>query len=378
MQPPLLELKDLVVDYVLEDRRVRAVDHVDLAIQPGEVVGLCGESGCGKSTIAHAILRILRPPAEIAGGQVLFEGRDIVPLDGDELRKFRWRHISLVFQSAMNALNPVIDIGAQFEDVIQEHYDVSAREARARTVELLKTVGIDRARLNAYPHELSGGMRQRVVIAMAMALRPELILMDEPTTALDVVVQRQILQEIGDLQREFQFAVLFITHDLSMLIEFADRIAVMYAGEIVEIAKSRDLFENPKHPYTVGLMSSFPPLSGPRKLMYGIPGSPPNLAQPPPGCRFFPRCPYHDPTRPELFERQMSLKPALKEEDPGHWVACHLYDVDLRAQGIQGLATDIGARNPDLPPLVEEALGEVGEVAAAGEVGAAGEVRDAG
>jgi peptide/nickel transport system ATP-binding protein len=345
---PLLEVQNLYVDYVLEDRTVRAVDNVSFAIQPGEVIGLCGESGCGKSTAAHAILRILRPPAQITGGKILFQGDDLVPLSGEQLRKFRWRHVSLVFQSAMNALNPVIDIGDQFVDMIQAHEGVSRRAAEVRAAQLLKMVGIDPSRLAAYPHELSGGMRQRVVIAMAMGLRPEMIIMDEPTTALDVVVQRQILQEIADLQQELKFAVLFITHDLSMLIEFAHRIGVMYAGELVEIAASKTLFHHPKHPYTVGLMSSFPPLVGEKRRMLGIPGAPPNLANPPPGCRFHPRCPYHDPTKPALFERQMEVLPRLREVEPGHWVACHLYDSDLQAQGIQGLSTDVQADNPDL------------------------------
>jgi peptide/nickel transport system ATP-binding protein len=351
---PLLDIRNLVVDYVLEDRRVRAVDHLSLAIQPGEVVGLCGESGCGKSTTAHAVLRILRPPSEIVSGQILCKGEDLVAVDGETLRKFRWRHVSLVFQSAMNSLNPVTPIADQFIDMIRAHESVSSRAARTRAGELLSKVGIDRSRLNAYPHELSGGMRQRVVIAMAIALEPEMIIMDEPTTALDVVVQRQILQEVRDLQKELGFAVLFITHDLSMLIEFAHRIAVMYAGELVEMSDSRELFQRPKHPYTVGLMSSFPPLTGPRRRMFGIPGSPPNLADPPRGCRFHPRCQYHDPSKPALFGRQSSRSPALHEVEPGHQVACHLYDADLREDGVEGLATTVGARNPDLPPLIAE------------------------
>jgi peptide/nickel transport system ATP-binding protein len=345
---PLLEVRNLFVDYVLEDKNVRAVDGVSLAIQPGEIFGLCGESGCGKSTLAHAVLRILHAPAQITGGQILFQGEDIVALDDEHLRKFRWRHVSLVFQSAMNSLNPVIDIGEQFLDMIQAHEDVSRRAARDRAGELLRKVGIDPSRLSAFPHELSGGMRQRVVIAMALALRPEMIVMDEPTTALDVVVQRQILQEIEDLQKELKFAVLFITHDLSLLVEFADRIGVMYAGELVELAQAQTLRHKPKHPYTVGLMSSFPPLTGEKKRMQGIPGSPPNLAKPPSGCRFHPRCPYHDPTKPLLFDRQNTINPRLREVEPGQWVACHLYDADLQEPGIEGLNTKIEADNPDL------------------------------
>jgi peptide/nickel transport system ATP-binding protein len=328
----LLEIQNLQVEYPTPDRDVRAVDNVSFSVQPGEIVGLAGESGCGKSTTAHAILRILRPPAEITGGRVLFQGTDLVPLDREALRRYRWRHISLVFQSVMNALNPVMRIGDQFVDMIQAHEHVEKDKALARAGDLLKLVGIDPTRLQAFPHELSGGMRQRVVIAMALALEPELIIMDEPTTALDVVVQRQILQEIQDLQKRLGFAVLFITHDLSLLIEFSNRIAIMYAGEIIEMAASETLFRHPKHPYTVGLMSSFPPLLGERRIMRGIPGSPPNLANPPSGCRFHPRCPHCTREDQALYDVQTKVRPRLREVDPGHLVACHLYADEFRGK----------------------------------------------
>ena len=316
---PLLEVRDLVVDYPVPNGRVRAVDHVSFDIQPGEIVGLAGESGCGKSTAAHAILRLLRPPARITSGRILFQGQDLVTLSSAEMRRFRWNHISIVFQSAMNALNPVMTIGHQFGDTIRAHGETNAKVTRRRAAEMLRTVGIDPRHLNSYPHELSGGMRQRVVIAMALTLNPELIVMDEPTTALDVVVQRDILQQIEDLQKKFGFAVLFITHDLSLLVEFSRRIAIMYAAEIVEFAESRDLFRRPLHPYTAGLMSSFPSLTGPKSLLTGIPGAPPNLFSPPTGCRFHPRC-------RECRPIAVRVKPPLREIEPGHLVACHLYD----------------------------------------------------
>ncbi|MDX6543670.1 MAG: peptide/nickel transport system ATP-binding protein [Gaiellaceae bacterium] len=317
---PLVELDELVVDY----GRTRAVDHVSLSIRPGEFVGLAGESGCGKSTVAHALLRVLRPPGEIVSGRILFKGEDAAALNREELRRFRWRNISLVFQSAMDSLNPVMRVGNQFVAMLRAHQRVDRSEALARAGDLLELVGIDRGRVRAYPHELSGGMRQRVVIAMALALRPELIVMDEPTTALDVVVQREILQEIEELKRELGFAVLFITHDLSLLVEFSDRIAIMYAGEIVESAPADDLFKRPEHPYTVGLMSSFPPLHGPIVRLTGIPGSPPDLANPPTGCRFHPRCPHCSPDEPQLYARQRNERPELRPIAPEHLVACHL------------------------------------------------------
>jgi peptide/nickel transport system ATP-binding protein len=321
---PLLQIEDLVIEYALREKRVRAVDGVSLDIHPGEIVGLAGESGSGKSTLAHAVTRILKPPGSISSGRIMFRGQDIVPMRGEQLRKFRWRNVSLVFQSAMNSLNPVMRVGDQFVDMFRAHERISKRDALSNAGDLLELVGIDRGRVRSYPHELSGGMRQRVVIAMALSLRPELLVLDEPTTALDVVVQREILQEIEDLQTSLGFAALFITHDLSLLVEFADRIGIMYAGEIVEFAPSEQLFHDPQHPYTAGLMASFPPLTGEIKRLTGIPGSPPDLANPPAGCRFHPRCPHCTVDTPILYRSQTTERPVLQVVGPGHSVACHL------------------------------------------------------
>jgi peptide/nickel transport system ATP-binding protein len=295
---PLLEVSGLCADYGVGSRAVHAVLDTDLVLRRGEVLGLAGESGSGKSTLAYAITRLLRPPGLITGGDVRYHADqghtvDLLAAGEDELRVLRWSQISVVMQSAMNALNPVLSIGSQLTDVLKAHQPAVGRAARhGRAAELLDMVGITADRLGSYPHELSGGMRQRVMIAMALALRPHIVIMDEPTTALDVVTQREILEELMDLRERLGFAVLFITHDLSLLIEIADSIAVMYAGRLVERAAATALFRAPRHPYTLGLLSSFPALHGPRRHMTGIPGTPPDLRQLPTGCVFHPRCPY--------------------------------------------------------------------------------------
>jgi peptide/nickel transport system ATP-binding protein len=320
--PALLELRGLTVDY----GRARAVDGVDLTVHEGEILGLAGESGCGKTTVANAVMQILRPPGRISGGSIVFRGEELVGKRDEELRRFRWRNVSMVFQSAMNALNPVMRVGDQFVDAMRAHERVDKKRALAQAEELLELVGIDRERVRAYPHQLSGGMRQRVIIAIALALNPELIVLDEPTTALDVVVQREIMQQVEALKRDFGFAVLFITHDVSLLLEFADRIAIMYAGEVVESAPAEKLATDAQHPYTQGLLQSFPPLSGPLERLTGIPGSPPDLRNPPSGCRFHPRCAHCTRDNSALYLRQTTERPALREIAPGHSVACHLVE----------------------------------------------------
>jgi peptide/nickel transport system ATP-binding protein len=330
---PVLEIRGLCVDYGLGEEAVHPVVDCDLVLRRGHVLGLAGESGSGKSTLAMAILRLLRWPGVITAGEVLFHSKpasgerrtvDVLSAGEEELRSMRWSEISVVPQSALNSLNPVATTRAQFDDLLRVHRrNLSAAERVDRAVELLEMVGLTADRLRSYPHELSGGQRQRVMIAMALALDPQVMFLDEPTTALDVVTQREILEELMSLRDRLGFAALFITHDLSLLIELADEIAVMYAGRIVERAPAVSLFRAPRMPYTHGLLHCFPPMHGERAAMEGIPGSPPDLRALPRGCAFHPRCPW-------AMERCRSETPALVPlAGSGRTAACWLHAGDV-------------------------------------------------
>ena len=338
---PILAIEDLSVAYRTQGGDVHAVEHVNLTLNAGEVVGLCGESGSGKSTLAYGATRLLRPPALVTGGKVLYGGRritsgghpvDLLTMNHRELKAMRWREISIVFQSARNALNPVLRVQDQLLDAVQSHLRLPRGEARDKVATLLDLVGIPRDRLRAYPHELSGGMRQRVMIAMALAADPEVVIMDEPTTALDVVVQRDILAQIVELKQILGFAILFITHDLSLLLELADRIAVMYAGRLLETGTAHAIMREPAHPYTKGLLNSFPSLHGPRRDLAGIPGSPPDLRDPLPGCPFVPRCAHAIDVCTSV---DMSLAPL--PGIPGvvsHLTACPIVTPEVSQEGV--------------------------------------------
>ena len=304
---PVLDVKNLTVKYIGDTRSTTAVDDVSFSIGAGEVFGLAGESGCGKSTIANSIMRLLKNPANIAAGSISFGGKDVLAMSQDELRRFRWQDVAMVFQSAMNSLNPVLTIGEQMADIFTTHAGYSRQESLRRAAQLLELVRIDPTRLRSYPHQLSGGMRQRAVIAMAVALKPSLLILDEPTTALDVVVQQEIMAQIKDLQRELGFSVLFITHDMSLMVELSHRMAVMYGGRIVETAKAHDIYTTPMHPYTQALMGAFPPLTGPRIALEGLPE----------GVKF-------------------QNIPDLAEVTPGHYVAP--FDADAEAAVFEGAA----------------------------------------
>jgi peptide/nickel transport system permease protein len=289
----VLKVEDLSVAYATDNGPVIAVDHVDLEVGRGEFLAIVGESGCGKSTLLYAIARLLGSPlpGEIVGGRVLFQGRDLVLMDDSRLRSVRWRDLSVVMQSAMNALNPVLTIAEQMRDACKAHSNMTKSEIEARSREVLRLVSIDPVHLHSYPHQLSGGMRQRAMIAMALLFTPDLVIMDEPTSALDVVAQRSLMVQIKQLQEKLGFAVVFVTHDMSLVRHFSDRLLVMYAGKVVELSETRRLFDNPLHPYSRGLLDAFPSIHGPKVRLTGIPGAPPSLANPPAGCRFALRCP---------------------------------------------------------------------------------------
>lgn len=318
----LLTVRNLCVDYLTPQGPVRAVDRVSFDIHQGEILGLVGESGSGKSTAAMGVMRILGPPALISGGEVLFDERDVLRMSAQELRGWHWNDVAIVMQSALNALNPVLTMQEHFLDTITAHRpELSKRKVLQRAAELLKMVDIDARHLNSYPHELSGGMRQRIVIALALTLEPPLLIMDEPTTALDVVVEREILKRVLNLQREMGFAILFITHDLSLLLEFATRLGVLYAGRLVALGPTDIFRQGGVHPYTQGLLQAVPQLHGERKAFKSIPGSPPSITSPPGGCRFHPRCSL-------AIERCHTEQPELTQVKQGHQVACHLRTPD--------------------------------------------------
>jgi peptide/nickel transport system ATP-binding protein len=313
---PLLDVRDLKVYYTMRGAVVRAVDGVSFSVEPGEYFGLVGESGCGKTTLSRAVLRLLPENCRIVAGSITLNGRELTHLPDRALRAVRWREIAFVPQSAMNALDPVVRVGDQIVEAIQAHERVGRAAALRRAGDLFDMVGLDPRRLRDYPHQFSGGMRQRVLIAMSLALLPDLIVADEPTTALDVIVKDQILHRMDQVQKQLGKSLLLVTHDISVVAENCDRVAVMYAGQIMEYAPTRPLLETPYHPYTLGLKNAFPSLEGEIRELISIPGTPPDLAQPPNGCRFHPRCPF-------ATQRCLTEVPPLLQVAPGHFSACH-------------------------------------------------------
>lgn len=334
--PPLLVAEHLDVTYVTEAGEVPACRDVNLTLHRGEILGVAGESASGKSTLLNALSRLQRPPAITSGGTITFHPTDgsqsmrLSAMSDEELRQHRWTSLSIVMQSAMASLNPVIKLESQFTDVIQEHEpDVSDKEAKARAGRLLEMVGIPAHRLNAFPFQLSGGMQQRALIALSLACEPDVVFMDEPTTAVDVIMQRQILSQILQLQARLGFAIVFVTHDLSLLLEISDRIVIMYGGRFVEIGSAEQLFHSGLHPYTRGLRNSFPPLSEPVKKLHGIAGSPPDLLNLPVGCAFAPRC-------SRATEVCITTRPELLDLDGGKAACHHPYRVNDSTTGEDG------------------------------------------
>jgi peptide/nickel transport system ATP-binding protein len=320
---PILSVRDLSVEYATAAGAVAAVDNVSFDLHRGEFLGIVGESGCGKSTLLFGIAQLLQPPAAITGGSVTFKGTSLVGLTDKQLAAVRWRDLSVVMQSAMNALNPVKSIGAQYKDVMRAHGVKSSAEIAQRSAEVLRRVGIDPVHLRSYPHQLSGGMRQRSMIAMALLFTPDLVIMDEPTSALDVVAQRSLMVHIKKLQAELGFAVIFVTHDMSLVSHFSERLMVMYAGQVAEWGATRQVFDRPRHPYSIGLLDAFPSIRGERVPLTGIPGRPPDLSQEQAGCWFQPRCPVARDvcatTKPDLYPAEAAEVRCLRYSDQPEW-----------------------------------------------------------
>jgi peptide/nickel transport system ATP-binding protein len=316
MSKPILTVEDLTMRYRTRGGEVSAVDHVSFTVNAGESLGLVGESGCGKTSIAATILRLLPDNAHIAGGHIRLDGLDLTTLPDEAIRQVRWRRISMVFQAAMNSLNPVYRVGEQIIEAIQTHDPATSNEAaRARVGELFRLVGLDDKLLERYPHEFSGGMRQRAVIAMALACNPDLIIADEPTTALDVIVQDNLLKEIRKFQRSLGMAMIYISHDMAVIAEVSERVGVMYAGRLAELSTTEDIFVRPIHPYTYALMCCFPSIRGEKRLLNTLPGEPPDLLHPPTGCRFHPRC-------ANCLDQCRRTAPPWRDFGDGHFAAC--------------------------------------------------------
>jgi len=315
-EQPLLSIRNLTLEYKTRKGYVSAVDNVSFDLKAGQAMGLVGESGCGKTTIAMALMRLSPDNAVIRHGQVLLDGQDLLEISDDQMRDIRWARISMVFQAAMNALDPVYRVGDQIVEALNRHQsELSHEEKQHRVSELFKLVGIDSKMISRYPHEFSGGMRQRAVIAMALACNPSLIIADEPTTALDVIVQDQVLRELSHIQQTMNMSMIYISHDIAVIAEVAHLIGVMYAGCMVEKADTHTIFQSPRHRYTKALLSTFPSIAGPKSELVALPGDPPDLLMPPPGCRFHPRCQY-------AIHRCRQDKPPFVPVGDGHWAAC--------------------------------------------------------
>jgi len=312
----LLKVENLTMHYTTRGGEVSAVDDVSFTVRRGETMGLVGESGCGKTSVALTLLKLLPENGIIKGGHIYLDGMDLVKLKEDQMRRVRWDRISMIFQAAMNSLNPVYKVSDQIVEALEYHNEVRTnQEARRRLKDLFTLVGLEHEMLDRYPHEYSGGMRQRAVIAMALACHPDLVIADEPTTALDVIVQDNLLHEMGDLQKKLGMSMIFISHDIAVVAQVCDRIGVMYAGRMIEIGTTEQVFKRPLHPYTFGLMSAFPSIVGPKRELATLPGEPPNLLDPPAGCRFHPRCPF-------ATEDCKRYVPVLRDLGGGHFVAC--------------------------------------------------------